>query len=399
MNQNTETITYAVSLIIKAAIVAAKYSGRVRKRSLKRLAAMDIDEKDKEILFLKDKLYQLETQNSILLKHVNKHQKKPHYTLRERLFILWHMETFQIPRRQVTDCLGIARSTLYRWLHKIQDDDKQIRVPANKTPEDIVALIWEITKTNISWGRVRIANQLALLNIFISASTVRNVLNEPKPRKPEGSSATSSKTTEQTEPKYIPAWYPNHVWSIDTTDVKCWGLWPIKVFVAIDHFSRKVMTAAPLEGPNAGWIYNVLEITISRHGAPKHIISDQARVFTGDVFEDLLDKYHMKQRLGAIGKHGSICVTERVNKTFKYEWLKRVPFIKGFDHLVTLCDEFEQWYNIWRPHMTLDGFRPDDVYFNKKPKKPERDSKTVPHHIERHLFKETRVTGYRLTAA
>ena len=41
MNQNIETITSAVSLVFKAAIVAAQYSGRVRKRSLKRLAAMD----------------------------------------------------------------------------------------------------------------------------------------------------------------------------------------------------------------------------------------------------------------------------------------------------------------------------------------------------------------------
>ena len=76
MNQNIEVITYAVSLIFKAAIIAAKYSGRVRKRSLKRLAIMDIDEKDKEILFLEDKLYQLQTQNSILKKRVKKHQTR-----------------------------------------------------------------------------------------------------------------------------------------------------------------------------------------------------------------------------------------------------------------------------------------------------------------------------------
>ena len=53
MDKNHDTITFAVSLIFRAAIVAAKYSGRVRKRSLKRLAAMDINEKDKENLFLK----------------------------------------------------------------------------------------------------------------------------------------------------------------------------------------------------------------------------------------------------------------------------------------------------------------------------------------------------------
>ena len=394
MNQNIEVITYAASLIFKAAIIAAKYSGRVRKRSLKRLAIMDIDEKDKEILFLEDKLYQLQTQNSILKKRVKKHQKKPRYTLRERLFILWHIETFQIPRRKVTEYLGVSRSTLYRWLHKIQDDE-QLHRPTNKTPNDIAALIWEITKANIDWGRFRISNQLALLNIFTSASTIRNILNRPKPRKP-GFPVASAKMQEKIEARSIPAWYPNHVWSIDTTEVLYWGIWPMHICVVIDHFSRKVMSVIPLEGRNAGWINNALECAIERHGSPKHIISDQGSVFTGDVFAELLDSWNIKPRLGAIGKHGSIAVTERVIKTLKYEWLKRVSFIRGFDHLVTLCEEFEDWYNTWRPHMTLDGFRPDDVYYDRKPKKPQRDSKTVPRNIQQHLFRETRVTGYRL---
>ena len=398
MKQNIEIIAYAISLILKSAVVAAKYSGRVRKRSLKRLAAMDIDEKDKEILFLKDTVHQLDTQVTILQKRIKKHQTKPRYTLRERLFILWHMETSQIPRRKVTQHLGVSRSTLYRWLHKIQDDDEQARIPANKTPNDIAALIWEITKANIDWGRFRISNQLALLNIFVSASAVRNILQRPVPD--TGPARVVKKDDrEKDEPRQIPAWYPNHVWSIDMTEVRSWGLWPIHICIAIDHFSRKVVCVAPLEGPNAGWINNALESAIEEHGTPKHIISDQARVFTGDVFAELLKQWRIKPRLGAVGMHGSIAVTERVIKTFKYEWLTHVAIIKSFNHLVKLCDDFENWYNIWRPHMTLDGLRPDDVYYNRKPTKPDRDSKTVPHHIERHRFKETRVTGYRLTDA
>jgi len=398
MKHNIEAITYAVSLIFKAAIVAARYSGRARKRSLKRLAAMAIDEKDKEILFLKDKVNLLETQVNILQKRIKKHQKKPRYTLRERLFILWHMETFQIPRRKVTEHLGVSRSTLYRWLHKIQHDGEQARIPANKTPNDIAALIWEMTKANIDWGRFRISNQLALLNIFISASTVRNILQRPAPN--QGAESIIKKDhQEHDEPREIPAWYPNHVWSIDMTEVMCWGIWPIHICIAIDHFSRKVVCAVPLEGRNAGWINNALESTIELHGTPKHIISDQAHVFTGDVFAELLEQWKIKPRLGAVGKHGSIAVTERVIKTFKYEWLTHVAIVKGFDHLVKLCDEFHHWYNMWRPHMTICGLRPDDVFYDRKPEKPDRDSKTVPHHIERHRFKETRATAYRLTNA
>ena len=361
MNKNLDIINFAVSMIIKAVVIAARFSGRVRKRSLKRLAAMEVDAKDKEILFLRDMVEQLQMQVSILQKRTKKKQKKSRHTLRERLFILWQMETYQIPRRKVTEYFGIARSTLYRWLHKIEDQ-QQTSIPANKTPLEIAVLIWEITKSNIDWGRVRIANQLALLNIFISASKVRNILNRPKPRKPP---VASTKTQEKIEARSIPAWYPNHIWSIDTSEILCWGIWPVHVCVVIDHFSRKVMSVTPLEGPNAGWINNALESAMEKHGAPKHIISDQASVFTGDVFAELLDIWNLKPRLGAVGKHGSISVTERVIKILMYEWLKRVPIIKDFDHLTMLCEEFECWYNRWRPHMTLDGLRPDDVYYDK----------------------------------
>jgi Integrase core domain len=87
-------------------------------------------------------------------------------------------------------------------------------------------------------------------------------------------------------------------------------------------------------------------------GRQKHIISDQDSVFTGDALAELVRQWNIKPRFGAVGKHGSIAVTERVIKTLKYEWLRNVPIIKSFDHLTALCTEFESWYNAWRPHMT-----------------------------------------------
>ena len=317
MTKNIDIINAAVELIIKAAILAARFSGRIRKRSLKRLAEMAVDSKDKEIIFLHDTVDQLKMQVSILQKGLQNKRNNKRYTLRERLFIICYMEAFQIPRRRVTKYLGIARTTFYRWLGKIEAK-KQSNSPANKTPMAIASLVWEITKANISWGRVRIANQLGLLNLFISASTVRNILDRSKPPKQPISQNKPEKTEEITE-RSIPAWYPNHVWSIDTTMVFCWGLWPIHICVVIDHCSRKIMAAVPLEGPNAGWVNNAVESAIEKYDSPKHIISDQASIFTGDVFAELLETYDIKPRLGAIGKHGLIAVTERVIKTLKYE--------------------------------------------------------------------------------
>ncbi|MEN6427398.1 MAG: helix-turn-helix domain-containing protein [Phycisphaerales bacterium] len=181
MAENLDVLNIAVSPLIRAALLAARFSGRVRKRSLKRLAAMDTDAKDKEIVFLTDRVYQLQMQLSIFQRQAHKKGRKPRYETCERLLILWHMEAFQIPRRKVSRYFGIARSTLYRWLHKIQDETPT-DMPTNKTPTDIAVLVWKITRTNLGWGRIRIANQRKLLGIFLSASTVRNILRRPKPR-------------------------------------------------------------------------------------------------------------------------------------------------------------------------------------------------------------------------
>ena len=49
--------------------------------------------------------------------------------------------------------------------------------------------------------------------------------------------------------------------------------------------------------------------------------------------------------------------------------------------------------------MALEGLRPDDFYYGRKPEKPKRDAKAVPANIERHVFLETRLTAYRLKTA
>jgi hypothetical protein len=60
MTENLDMLNAAISLLVRAALLAARFSGRVRKRSLKRLASRDADAKAREILFLKDRVYQLE---------------------------------------------------------------------------------------------------------------------------------------------------------------------------------------------------------------------------------------------------------------------------------------------------------------------------------------------------
>jgi len=105
-----------------------------------------------------------------------------------------------------------------------------------------------------------------------------------------------------------------------------------------------VTTTCPLEGPNASRVTTALESVFARHGAPKYIITDQEAVFTCGAFAELADRWEVTQRFGAVGQHGSIAVTERANLTLKQEWLRRVPVIRGLDHLKILLGDFGVHY-------------------------------------------------------
>ena len=185
-------------------------------------------------------------------------------------------------------------------------------------------------------------------------------------RRPEGTPATAAGKPEEKKTRQIVARYPNHVWSADRTRVWRWRIWPTWALVAIDHFSRKVVACCPLEGPNAGWVAEALETAFRHHGAPKHIVTDQEGIFTGEAFAELLRDWDIKHRFGAVGKHGSLSVTECLIRTLKGEWLRRVPIIRGMEHLTTLLSGFAEYYNSWRPHMTLAGTTPSSRFCRRR---------------------------------
>ncbi len=69
---------------IAAVVIAARFSGIVLKRSLKRLAAIEVDAKDKEIIFLRDMVEKLQMQVSILQKRDQEETEEA-----SKMWLLW----------------------------------------------------------------------------------------------------------------------------------------------------------------------------------------------------------------------------------------------------------------------------------------------------------------------
>jgi putative transposase len=393
----------SVSLMVRALVVSARWAARSRRFSLERACVRSeagrVAQLEARVMVLEDAVAFRDARLEVMAKRLGKERPRRPYPLMERLRLLWLIEYYQIPKRRVKDTFGVARSSVHRWLKAFQEGKvggrRLVAEPVNKTPREIAELIWDIVVRNPMWGRHRIAMTLWVLGVFISATTVRDILLRPRP---EASSPAPAQAKEAGKPRQIIARYPNHVWSVDRTRVWRWGVWPTWVLAAIDHFSRAVMAIAPLEAPNAGWVVEVLEGAFLRHGPPKHLVSDQEGIFTGEAFAKLLRDWDIKHRLGAVGRHGSIAVTERLIWTLKREWLARVPLIRGLDHLGELLADFETYYNQYRCHRRLGGATPSMIYEGGKWQKPDRSAKTLRCPIRLRHFREQRITTYGLAA-
>ncbi len=392
-----QVIRAAVALIVRSMVLSARSAGQQRLLLLQRaIAASDTAG---ELARLRDENRRLESENRLLKARFDDVPTRKHYTPMQRLQILWHMAYYRIHRSRVKEHFIIAKSTLYRWLHAAEEgnlgDRRRKKASPRKTSREIAEMIWDIFEADPHFGRDRIANILWLLSVFVAASTVRNILLQPKPK---SAPAAAKIKAAPAAPREIVARYPNHVWSVDRTRVLRWGLWPTWVLVAIDHYSRAVMAVVPLEGPNAGWVVGEMEGAFRRYRPPKHIVTDQEGVFISGSFRDLLTRWNVKQRLGAVGKHGSIAVTERIILTLKYEWLRRVPVLRRLDHLAQLLRDFTVYYNEYRGHARLVGAVPSLIHRGEQWTKPEKSAKTLPPNVERRVFADTQITAYRLAA-
>jgi hypothetical protein len=79
-------------------------------------------------------------------------------------------------------------------------------------------------------------------------------------------------------------------------------------------------------------------------------------------------RHVIRQRRGAVGRHGSIAVIERFMGTLKRECARVLPVVpllrRSFQRELNW---FLVWYNQHRPHTTLKGATPDEVYFAQRP--------------------------------
>jgi transposase InsO family protein len=310
--------------------------------------------------------------------------QRPHYQPIERLAILELRAARGWSLAQTAKAFHLTTQTIAAWTNRLDEEgpDALVRtpVPVNKFPAFVRYIVQRLKTLCPLLGKVKIAQVLARAGLHLGATTVGRLRRQP----PAPNPTFPPPSEPMPSARRVTAKRPNHVWHVDLTTVPtatgfwtswlpfalpqrwpfCWWLG-----VVVDHFSRRALGFAVFrKQPTSEQVRQFLgRVMASAAAVPKYLVTDSGVQFACAGFGQWCRRRGIRQRRGAVGQHGSIAVAERFIGTLKrcgLRVLSVVPLrLEAFRREVAL---FCAWYND-RPHMTLHGATPDEVYFDRRP--------------------------------
>lgn len=239
--------------------------------------------------------------------------------------------------------------TLQRWMNRLDNINNWDFRDESRRPNKIHRKITKEIETKIisirhktGWGENKIADF-----VDVSSWSVNKVLRKHN--------LTESTKRKRKRIKYIRFQrdHPNSLWQIDHSDQKIEGKYVISV---IDDCSRKSLAFVAVNSVTTDIVIKLIDDLIKIYGKPREILTDNGSAYGS---KSKHSKFDRKLRLRGI-RHirGAVhCPTtqgkvERLFQTFKREF--------------KFCDgDVELWrmrYNHFRPHTSLEGKTPDEVY-------------------------------------
>ena len=158
---------------------------------------------------------------------------------------------------------------------------------------------------------------------------------------------------------------PNQVWAMDITYIPM-ARGFVYLAVVLDWFSRRVLSWRVSITMEAAFCVETLEEALVKHGKPAIFNTDQGSQFTGAAFTSVLTNNGIAISMDGKGAWRDNVFVERLWRSVKYEEV----YLKAYDSVSEArasIGRYLDFYNARRPHSSLDGITPDQVYFDQLP--------------------------------
>ena len=230
--------------------------------------------------------------------------------------------------------------------------------------QEIIELIVEMKRLNLSWGGQRISDELAKIGYQASKDTVLKYLEIYGLHNP-------SPPQRSTWKEFI----NNHKFkiSIDFTSLISLTGHQLYIFVIINIDTRELVFINATYFPSHEWLKQQFRNAFfDTNNTPTLCLCDRDQIFRG-YFETMLKDY-FKIKLRRIPyrspeKNGTV---ERFHRSLKTEAFSNVVPI-NLQQTQRICSEYKKYYNYYRPHQGISGKIPSNN--DRLPKKPKKFSR------------------------
>ena len=154
---------------------------------------------------------------------------------------------------------------------------------------------------------------------------------------------------------------PNQVWATDITYIPM-ARGFVYLVAIVDWFSRRVLAWRVSITLEADFCIEALEEALARFGKPEIFNTDQGSQFTSIAFTGVLKREEIAISMDGKGCWRDNVFVERLWRSVKYEEVYLHAYASVPEARAGIGRYFG-FYNSVRPHSSLGGRTPDDVYF------------------------------------
>ena len=154
-----------------------------------------------------------------------------------------------------------------------------------------------------------------------------------------------------------PATAPNHVWAYDFVFDGCANGQQLKCLTVIDEFTRESLAIDVAGSIRSRRVIEVLGRLVSKHGAPRHLRSDNGPEFVSHAILEWLANERIDTAFTDPGKPWQNGADESFNGKFRDECLSLEWFRTRTEARVVI-ESWRRHYNQVRPHSSLKDLTP-----------------------------------------
>ena len=158
---------------------------------------------------------------------------------------------------------------------------------------------------------------------------------------------------------------PNQVWAMDITYIPM-ARGFVYLAAVVDWSTRRVLAWRISITMDVHFCLEAVEEAIQRYGTPVIMNTDQGSQFTSRAFVGLMKEHEIRISMDGKNSWRDNVFVERLWRSVKYEDI----YLKAYESVSevrTGLSKYFNFYNSRRPHSSLDGRTPDQVYYNRLP--------------------------------